>query len=390
MKPEITFYPVGNGDMTLIKLESSRRILIDINIRQPNDDIRDVAADLRKDLGVDEDGRPYVDVMVLSHPDQDHCRGFEEHFHVGPVASYRDNDNPKKIIIREMWSSALVFRRASKNHTLCQDAKVWNTEARRRANLYKKNRSVGSHGDLLLIMGEDEDGKTDDIPDIVKKVGDRITSFCGLTEANFSAFLLAPLQSRDALEEELLGKNDSSIVMNYSIGAGKVPEAVKFLSGGDAVVGVWEKIWETHGEDKARLQYNLLSAPHHCSWRSLSWDSWKDLGRKAKVSVTARNALSQALPGAMIVASAKEIKNDNDDPPCYRAKEEYDAILKPESVSGQFWNTGVYVAVDQQIPLIFEVSEGGLKVIKRGSGNSMSGAFSAGGGMLSSAPLHHG
>lgn len=138
MKPEITFYPVGNGDMTLIKLESGRRILIDINIRQPNDDIRDVAADLRKDLDFDEDGRPYVDVMVLSHPDQDHCRDFEEHFHVGSVASYRDNANPKKIIIREMWSSALVFRRASKNHTLCPDAKVWNTEAKRRANLYKK------------------------------------------------------------------------------------------------------------------------------------------------------------------------------------------------------------------------------------------------------------
>ena len=48
MAAVITFFPVDNGDMTLLELESGRRILIDINIRQPNDDVRDVAKDLPK------------------------------------------------------------------------------------------------------------------------------------------------------------------------------------------------------------------------------------------------------------------------------------------------------------------------------------------------------
>ena len=34
MQSTITFFPVDNGDMTLIKLEDKTTILIDINIRQ--------------------------------------------------------------------------------------------------------------------------------------------------------------------------------------------------------------------------------------------------------------------------------------------------------------------------------------------------------------------
>lgn len=38
MTAKLTFFPVGNGDMTLIRLESGRAILIDVNIRVSADD----------------------------------------------------------------------------------------------------------------------------------------------------------------------------------------------------------------------------------------------------------------------------------------------------------------------------------------------------------------
>ena len=60
----ITFFPVDNGDMTLITLESGRTILTDINIREPGDGIRDVSKDLRSRLGTDSNGRPFVDAML--------------------------------------------------------------------------------------------------------------------------------------------------------------------------------------------------------------------------------------------------------------------------------------------------------------------------------------
>jgi hypothetical protein len=56
MATSITFFPVGNGDMTLIGLgdKAGTTILIDCNIRaaadDPNDKTRDVAKDLRERL----------------------------------------------------------------------------------------------------------------------------------------------------------------------------------------------------------------------------------------------------------------------------------------------------------------------------------------------------
>src|SRR5690348_8831992 len=98
MATKATFFPVVNGDMTLIKLgdEAGTTILIDCNIRQAADDendneTRDVAADLRERLNRDADGRPYVDAFLLSHPDEDHCRGVSRHFYLGPLKSYSDD-----------------------------------------------------------------------------------------------------------------------------------------------------------------------------------------------------------------------------------------------------------------------------------------------------------
>ena len=119
MPTTITFFPVDNGDMTLIKFGDldATTLLIDVNIRQdaddPDGDARDVAKDLRDRLKKDENGRPYVDAFLLSHPDQDHCRGLTRHFHLGPLDKYLDDnkdDKDKKIVIREMWSSPIVFR----------------------------------------------------------------------------------------------------------------------------------------------------------------------------------------------------------------------------------------------------------------------------------------
>ena len=88
MVAKIEFFPVDNGDMTLITLESGKRILIDVNIRkdaddEDNEDVPDVAEMLHKRLPRDTKQRQFVDVFLLSHPDADHCRGLEQHFHLG-------------------------------------------------------------------------------------------------------------------------------------------------------------------------------------------------------------------------------------------------------------------------------------------------------------------
>ena len=165
MTATITFFPVGNGDMTLITLAdaSETKILVDCNIRDtaddPDDATRDVAQDLRARLKRDARGRPYVDAFLLSHPDQDHCNGLPEHFHLGDPVDYPDDKKPdseKRIFIRELWSSPMVFRRASNEHPLCDDAKAFNAEARRRVKVNRDKAFTGiDAGNRILILGED-------------------------------------------------------------------------------------------------------------------------------------------------------------------------------------------------------------------------------------------
>lgn len=382
--PKITFFPVGNGDMTLLELESGARVLIDINIRQAGEGIRDVAKDLRSNLSTDAKGRPYVDAMVLSHPDQDHCRGLEEHFHLGQMSEYDDKTETKKIVIRELWSSPIIFRRASVNHTLSPDAKAWNKEARRRVTLFREN-GIGANGDRILVLGEDTNGKTDGLEDILIRPEESITKVAGQAQTNFSALLLAPLTATDEEDEAALTKNESSVIFNYTVGVGKTSDAVRFLSGGDAEVLIWEHLWQTHKTNSSVLDYDLLCAPHHCSWHSLSYDSWSEMRRKAVVSEEARKALAQALDGAVIVASSNEIKDDDVDPPCIRAKEEYESILK--DVSGEFYNTACYPDTKNPEPLVFEVTAGG---IGKPSKKSDKGAASAAIATFASQPRVHG
>jgi len=52
MPAAISFFPVANGDMTLVTTESGSKLLIDLNIRaaadDPDDDTPDVASKLRE------------------------------------------------------------------------------------------------------------------------------------------------------------------------------------------------------------------------------------------------------------------------------------------------------------------------------------------------------
>jgi hypothetical protein len=253
--------------MTLIKFGDldATTLLIDVNIRQDADDpdgeARDVAKDLRDRLKKDENGRPYVDAFLLSHPDQDHCRGLTRHFHLGPLDKYPDDkkdDKDKKIVIREIWSSPIVFRRASKTHTLSDDAKAFNTEARRRVQLNRDKNFVVGNGDRIQIMGEDIDGKTDDLTSIVRKVDTRFSTINGKSSAFFSAILLAPLDAQDdEEEEECLVKNQSSVILNFTLAAdAQTPDGAKFLTGGDAEVFIWNRQWQRHKDSDSKYQHH--------------------------------------------------------------------------------------------------------------------------------------
>jgi len=370
MATTLTFFPVGNGDMTLIEFGDAEAttLLIDVNIRldadDPDGDARDVAKDLRDRLDKDENGRPFVDAFLLSHPDQDHCRGLTRHFYMGPLADYPDDEKDykdKKIVIREIWSSPIVFRRASKTHTLCDDARAFNAEARRRVKANRDKNFNVTAGDRIQIMGEDINGKTNDLGPILCKTNEIFNRINGSTSSFFSAQLLAPISATNDEElEECLSKNQSSVILNIMLAAdAQTPDGAKFLSGGDAEVFIWNLQWERHKAEPEVLEFDILQAPHHCSLHSLSYDSWSELGEKVKIEDGARNALSQTRDGAIIVANCKPISDDDSDPPCIRAKREYQSIVN--EAKGAFYCTGEYPTINAVEPLVFTVTAQGVQ-----------------------------
>lgn len=359
MVPKIVFLPVDNGDMTLIELESGKTILIDVNIRESADDPKkeppDVASMLRNRLKKDGRDRLYIDTFVLSHPDQDHCRGITKHFHLG-----KPEDCPSdKILIRELWSSPMVFRRASRDWTVSEDAKAFRLEAKRRVQHFRDN-GVSNDGNRILIMGEDENGKTEDLAPILIKVDEQITTVNGAIDRSMTAYLLGPLpKSEDIRDEDVLTKNRSSVILQFSIRSGNKADACLFLTGGDAEVAIWEKLWSKH-KNTDRLKYHVLQTPHHCSWHSISYESWSKKGGEANISQNALNALSQAESGGIIVASCKPIQDNDSDPPCIGAKHYYEKITK--HVVGTFKCTGEHPNTNTPDILEIEITSNGPRM----------------------------
>ena len=389
MAPTITFFPVGNGDMTLIRLADETSILIDVNIKNSGaeeDDGCDVYDELLKRLPHDEDDRPYGDVFLLTHPDADHCRGILKYFHLGPLEEY-DFDPPEgeklKIVLQEIWSSPMVFRRASKSLELCDDAKGFQKEAKRRVRVYLESSGDIQPGDRIRIIGRDEEGKTDDLEDILTDTDETLTEINGKETGLVSVHILGPLPKQDDEDqEELLAKNRSSVIAQFAIASDEEHTgACLVLVGGDAEVAVWERLWKKHSEDPDCLAYDLLLGPHHCSWHSLSHDSWSGSG-DPKVSPDARSALSQAGAGAFIVSSSVPITDDTADPPCVGAKHEYIDIVGKDG----FFCTGEYPKEENPEPLEFTVTEEG----PQGPSKKTSGRVAAAGVISTGQSFPHG
>lgn len=390
MTASITFFPVGNGDMTLVTFDNDQRLLIDMNVSKAADSddesVPDVMADLRGRLNRDDKGRLFVDGFLLSHPDKDHISGLRAHFHLGPPDSWDKDED--KIFIREMWSSPIVFRRASKSLTFCKDAEAWRDEARRRVALYRKNGQATAEGDRIQIMGDDEGNKNDDIQSIVVKSGEMVTRLNRVTTNAFEARLLAPIKHDDDDEdlEELLDKNHSSVIMRFSMRGAGISDKCRFLTGGDAEVAIWERLWDLYGKDHAEwFSYDILQAPHHCSWHSLSYDSYSECGEKAKVCDNARSSLAQTRKGAIVVASSKVIDPEESDPPSDRAKREYIAILNGHK------NQFVCVAdiwKNEEHALQYMIQASGITKVVKNAAKVAAGALGI--GAIASQPRFHG
>lgn len=396
MNAKVTYFPVGTADMSLVKLVDGFTILVDCYLQEePTDNRHTVVDDLYDVLPEDDLGRPYVDAFMLTHPDEDHCKGAADFLHLTSPDLYDDDpgdDNRKKIFVRGMWSSPLVYRRRSSKHKLCDDAAAINTEAKRRVEVFRTCSAdeAEAHGNRIVILGSDY--KEEDDTDRLEGLGDIVVDVDETFEITdeggrllLEATVLGPLPPSEIDgDEDVLTKNNSSVILNMAVKAQAGGDSDNLLLfGGDAEVEIWRRLRDKHGNDLNPLVYDILLAPHHCSWGVLSDDAASD--NSAKVDPKARDALAQGRDNCYIVTSCEPIKDNKGLPPMLRAKNEYIDIL--DDSTDHFFCTGEYPAENAPTPLTFDLMAYGPKAPSK---KTVTTAKTAASTILSREPRGHG
>jgi len=127
----------------------------------------------------------FLSVFALTHPDEDHIRGFDELL--------------KRVTIGEIWHTPRIFRDHKEDETLCADAEVFRKEVERRRKAIIKDPNNVKSGDNLHIIGHDDilnDDKYKDFPkDRTSVPGHIITTLDEVDVSDvFEAFVHAPFK----------------------------------------------------------------------------------------------------------------------------------------------------------------------------------------------------
>jgi len=324
----ITFFPVDNGDSTLIEADDYC-VLTDLNIRQKSeddddDDFYDLADDLRQTF-VERVGFR-LNLFVLTHPDQDHCRGFDSFFYCGDPNDYDGKDD--LVLIEELWVSPYM---QGSNYATDESKPVFD-EVTRRMNL-AGDASANENGNRIKVLSVDGDELAGDL------------------NSYLSWELLSPTDDECDINDDE-SSNPTSLTIRWTIE--RTAKLTKLLLAGDATVENWERIRDSY--DDEQLKYNILLAPHHCSRHSLGVGEEDDF----EFSDDAVSALSQVEAGGFIVLSAKEFEKDNT-PPNPDARDKYLEILSQDKK--RMLHTAEHKDKDGNVsPIIFELDASGTLI----------------------------
>lgn len=392
MPSQIKYYPVDNGDQALISVfENSytTNILVDCRIRESskgaaNPEQFDVKADLLNSLGKrkvnDVEQAPYVDIFILTHGDDDHLHGFETNFYQGDPKNYKARHKENgEILIDVLWFSPMVMGTATND-----DERCFNKEAKRRIKLHRdKSPDKDLPGNRIVIIGYDANEKLDGLQLVRKVPGDVVKRFNERDLSTFSIFIHSPYQQH--LTDEEVDKNRVSVVFQarFKASASSTNFCTLAMFGGDADHHAWKTILEKtkkYGNDtkEQALAWDLFTACHHCSWTFFNNHPQESNPEPVKTSLEVLNYRRGDTP--KVIASCKEIVNNSDNPPHYKAKQQYVAKVKEQ----YFLNTATHKKQGKTPqPIVFEVTSQGPVLAKQTEGSAKV-VGSAGLGVVSS------
>ena len=347
----MTFFPVGNGDMTLIQTKTNKYIMIDCNIRNAeNDDtIYDCNEYLQDNLPID-DGQIYLDAFFLTHSDNDHCRGIRDYFN---LCAPEDSDDDK-IRIDELYVPAKLMMDETHYN---DDADAIKEEAQRRLDLLGTD-EADTPGNRIKIVGYSKELK--DYADAIVPAGETISDINGNTDYGAEIFVLRPVKKANDEEESDVNDCTASFKITFEINGGTYVAII----GGDLKCENWKEVIELNPD----MTFDLLLAPHHCSWHAVSSEDT----HTGKANSVIEEFLEKSKENAYVVSSSKVIKRDGDNPPSYRAKNVYIKHLKKQD---RFKCTAEYPNADDPKPLIFKITGQGFSIKSIATATSQYNSF---------------
>ena len=342
------FWPVGTGDSTTIKVDEDVFLQIDLRHMAKSDDDDDPAwpvIDELIEILPSSNGKPFLSTFALTHPDEDHCKGFA--------------DLNERVFISELWMSPRTFREFKENEDLCDDAEAFHEEAMRRVKATSDVGGDPGSGDRIRIIGYDTLLKEDDFngfpEEFLSVPGHAITRFDDNDlEGVLTAFVHAPFK-----DDSYGDRNDCSLAFQVTLQNGEgVGQALLM---GDLTYPIVRRIFDSSDEDT--LSWNVLLAPHHCSKSAMYWQSDDDDEETLKSDIV-RDMGNAALDPGYVVASSMPVPASNDpgdNPPHAKAKAQYERFVPNEFVC-----THEHPPGDDTRPVIFQVTEAGFAYVGEG------------------------
>lgn len=352
------FWPVGCGDATTIKVNENIVMQVDIQHHESSENDDDpchpVVDTLVDDVlpTLDGDDKPYLAVFALTHPDQDHCKGFGELL-----------DRCK---IGELWLSPRIIREYIDDNDLCEDGERFRDEVNRRIDL---NQGVEAEsGDRIRIIGNDDILDEDDykrIPDDRKsRPGDSTTVLDGVNlDGTFRAFFHAPFgdDSTDV-------RNKTSLAMQVTLTEGD--NSGRLMLFGDLDYPPLKRIFE-NSEDED-VAWDVFLAPHHCSRSAMYFQEEGDSEAVLKQDILDMIDAAAGDTGWVVVSAVKvpATNKPGDNPPHADAYARYQ-----ETAPSGVLCTGDDEDTDD--PIVFEVTTEGIALVSGTTSEATSKAADA-------------
>lgn len=316
---QVTFYPIGNADTSLVELYDGRRMLIDFaDTKDRNAKNKDKKCDLSKLLREDLEGTDFdsYHIVAFTHLDDDHCRKAPEYFWLEHAAKYQSKDRKK---IDTLWvPAAAITEEGMKN-----DGRVIRQEARYRLKK-GKGIKVFSRPERLKDWLEDNGLTIEDRKDCFVDAGQMVPELT-LDNDKVEVFVHSPHATRTD-QNGIEDRNGDSLVFQMRFEEGGYHTDVLFAA--DVPHEVLSEIVDITKKKKNddRLHWNIFKLPHHCSYLSLS--DTKGIDKTMPVDQVKWLFEEQGESGGYVVASSKPIPSkgsaeDDDVQPPHRQAANY-------------------------------------------------------------------